>query len=141
VHTTIYHKALSYYFKMEWERAGEAFSQRLADIVVEGRQIAVEDYYAAIAEQSRLAALFDAAMAAQYDIIISASAVDEAPVGLDAPDPLDHSLIWTMCHAPTMTLPLLRGPNGLPLGVQIAARRFDDYKLFKFASLLDEFHE
>lgn len=139
VHRTIYHKALSYYFKMEWERAGAAFSQQLADIVVEGRQIPADDYYAAIAEQTRLSTLLDEQLAQRFDVIISAAAADEAPVGLDAPDPMDHSLIWTMCHAPSMTLPLLRGPNGLPLGVQITARRFDDYKLIKFATLLDGF--
>lgn len=139
VHRTIYHKALSYYFKMEWERAGETFSQRLADIVVEGRQISAEDYYAAIAEQTRIAALLDGLLEERFDIVISASATDEAPTGLDTPDPMDHSLIWTMCHAPAMTLPLLRGLNDLPLGVQITARRFDDYKLLKFASLLDGF--
>ena len=139
VHRTIYHKALSYYFKMEWERAGETFSQKLADIVIDGRQISAEDYYAAISEQTRLAALLDGLLEQRFDIVISAAAADEAPIGLDAPDPLDHSLIWTMCHAPSMTLPLLRGPNDLPLGVQITARRFDDYKLLKFASLLDEF--
>ena len=139
VHRIIYHKALSYYFKMEWERAGAAFSQQLADIVVEGRQISVEAYYSAIAEQTRLSAFLDEQLAQRYDIIISAAAADEAPVGHNTPDPLDHSLIWTMCHAPSMTLPLLSGPNGLPLGVQITARRFDDYKLIKFATLLDGF--
>lgn len=137
VHQKIYHKALSYYFKMEWERAGAAFSEQLANIVVEGRQISAEDYYAAIAEQTRLAVLLDGQLAQRFDVIISAAAADEAPVGVDAPDPLDHSLIWTMCHAPSMTLPLLQGPNGLPIGIQITARRFDDYKLLKFASILD----
>lgn len=139
VHRTIYHKALSYYFKMEWERAGAAFSQLLADIIVEGRQICVEDYEGALAEQSRLARQFDQLLDQRFDVLLCPSAADVAPVGLDAPDPEDHSLIWTMCYAPTMSLPLLQGDRGLPLGVQIVARRFDDYKLLKFAKFLDGF--
>jgi Asp-tRNA(Asn)/Glu-tRNA(Gln) amidotransferase A subunit family amidase len=139
VHRTIYHKALSYYFKMEWERAGEAFSQLLADIVVEGRQIAVEDYVAALGEQARLAKQFDRMLEQRFDVLLCPSAADVAPVGIDAPDPADYSLIWTMCYAPTMSLPLCHDDHGLPIGVQIVARRFDDYKLLKFAELLDEF--
>jgi Asp-tRNA(Asn)/Glu-tRNA(Gln) amidotransferase A subunit family amidase len=30
----------------------------------------------------------------------------------------------------------LRAKNGLPLGVQIVARRYDDYKLLAFAKML-----
>jgi Asp-tRNA(Asn)/Glu-tRNA(Gln) amidotransferase A subunit family amidase len=139
VHRTIYHKALSYYFKMEWERAGDAFSQLLADIIVEGRQIPVDDYQAAIGQQTRLAGIFDRFLAEKFDVLLCPAAADEAPVGVQAPDPLDHTLIWTMCYAPAMALPLLHGASGLPIGAQIVARRFDDYKLLKFAEVLDEY--
>jgi len=37
--------------------------------------------------------------------------------------------MWTLMHGPTMTLPVATGPNGMPVGVQIAARVGDDAAL------------
>jgi Asp-tRNA(Asn)/Glu-tRNA(Gln) amidotransferase A subunit family amidase len=33
-------------------------------------------------------------------------------------------------HVPVVTLPVFKGPNGLPIGAQLIARRNDDRKLF-----------
>ena len=38
--------------------------------------------------------------------------------------------IWTALHTPTMTLPTHRGPNDLPVGIQLVAQRYDDERLF-----------
>jgi Asp-tRNA(Asn)/Glu-tRNA(Gln) amidotransferase A subunit family amidase len=41
-----------------------------------------------------------------------------------------------MCGATAMTLPLLNGSAGLPVGLQIVARKYSDYKLLAFARRL-----
>jgi NCS1 family nucleobase:cation symporter-1 len=41
--------------------------------------------------------------------------------------------IWTTLHAPSVTIPVFKGPNGLPVGAQVIARRNDDRKLFAAA--------
>jgi Asp-tRNA(Asn)/Glu-tRNA(Gln) amidotransferase A subunit family amidase len=33
-------------------------------------------------------------------------------------------------HTPTMTLPTHRGPNNLPVGIQLVAQRYGDDRLF-----------
>ncbi len=137
VHETIYRRALAYYFKLEWAKSRDQFSDVLAAMIEGGLAIPVEDYHTATREQSRLAGLMDEALT-RYDVVISPATADEAPIGLDAPDVDDHNLIWTMCHLPSMTLPLLKGSTGLPVGIQIAARRFDDYIALDFADYLDK---
>jgi Asp-tRNA(Asn)/Glu-tRNA(Gln) amidotransferase A subunit family amidase len=58
-------------------------------------------------------------------------------VGLDALDRPDNCLVWTLCGAPTLTLPRFTGPEGLPFGLQLVARRFDDYRLLDLARRLE----
>jgi Asp-tRNA(Asn)/Glu-tRNA(Gln) amidotransferase A subunit family amidase len=135
IHETIYNKSVSYYFRMEWERAREKFSPRLNQMIEAGQEIAPKAYVAALAEQTRLAQLFDQSLA-PFDVVVCPSTADEAPIGRDTPDPPDHCLIFTMCYAPTISVPVLRGTTGLPLGAQIVSRRFNDYILLAFADLV-----
>ena len=68
-----------------------------------------------------------------YDVLLAPSASGEAPIGLNATGNASHCLIWTSTHVPCMTLPLFRGPNGLPVGAQLIAKRNDDRLLFEVA--------
>ena len=36
-------------------------------------------------------------------------------------------------HVPSVTLPVFKGPNGLPIGAQLVAKRSDDRRLFAAA--------
>jgi Asp-tRNA(Asn)/Glu-tRNA(Gln) amidotransferase A subunit family amidase len=66
-----------------------------------------------------------------YDALLVPSAAGEAPVGLNATGNANHCLIWTSTHVPCMTLPLFKGPNGLPVGAQLIAARNNDRLLFE----------
>jgi aspartyl-tRNA(Asn)/glutamyl-tRNA(Gln) amidotransferase subunit A len=50
-------------------------------------------------------------------------------------NPIFNSL-WTYCGTPSITLPLMEGANGLPLGVQLVGRRGDDARLLRTARWL-----
>jgi amidase len=67
------------------------------------------------------------------DVLLTAAASDEAPVGLDKTGDASFCLIWTTTHVPSVTLPVFRGPHGLPVGVQLVARRNADRALFAAA--------
>jgi amidase len=41
--------------------------------------------------------------------------------------------IWTALHTPAITLPTHRGPNDLPVGIQLVAQRYDDDRLLATA--------
>ena len=135
VHAVIYDCALAYYFKPEWAAKPKLFSDRLAAMIERGLRTPPVQYQKALAGQVRLARAFDAAIQS-VDVLLSPSTAGEAPIGLDTIDPPDTCLIWTLCGAPAMSLPLLQGPNGLPVGVQAVARRFADYPLIEFARFI-----
>lgn len=133
IHETIYRRSLCYYFRMEWESGKHDFSPGLGAMIEGGTKINFTQYEDALRAQASLAREFDA-LAASFDVVLCPSTADEAPIGLDAPDIADHCLLFTMCHAPALSLPLLRGTTGLPVGLQVAARRFDDHNVLQFAA-------
>ena len=69
-----------------------------------------------------------------YDAVIAPSAAGEAPkFGGGTGDPV-FCTIWTLCGLPSLTLPLLVGENGLPVGVQLIGAAEEDDRLLRTAS-------
>lgn len=69
----------------------------------------------------------------KHDVLLAAAAPGEAPVGWD---PVPHPwvyMMWTTMHVPSVTLPVFKGPAGLPIGAQLIARRQHDRRLFAAA--------
>ena len=60
------------------------------------------------------------------DIILSPPAPGEAPRGLEATGDPAFNRVWTLLQLPCLTVPAGFGPNGLPVGVQLAARSGQD---------------
>ncbi|MPZ44186.1 MAG: amidase [Betaproteobacteria bacterium] len=68
-----------------------------------------------------------------YDVLLTPAAAGEAPIGLESTGYTGFCTLWTSTHVPAVTVPALQGPNGLPIGVQLIARRDCDRELFRFA--------
>lgn len=64
------------------------------------------------------------------DVLLTPAAAGEAPLGLNETGTAVFCAIWTTAHVPSLTLPLFTGPNGLPIGAQLVARRSADRELF-----------
>ena len=67
---------------------------------------------------------------ADYDVLLTAAAFGEAPVGWKAFVGAPVFMMWTALHVPSITLPVFKGPNGMPIGAQLVARRHEDRALF-----------
>jgi Asp-tRNA(Asn)/Glu-tRNA(Gln) amidotransferase A subunit family amidase len=78
-----------------------------------------------------LDAIFD-----EHDAILTPAAPGEAPRGLDSTGNPAFCTIWTYLGTPAVTLPLMQGENGMPLGVQLVARRGNDARLLRTANWL-----
>ena len=79
--------------------------------------------------------LFDALFPG-FDAVLSPAAQGEAPVGRqDTGNPVFNSM-WTLLHVPCIGIPCTRGPNGMPVGVQIIGPRFGDAALLEVAALV-----
>jgi Asp-tRNA(Asn)/Glu-tRNA(Gln) amidotransferase A subunit family amidase len=135
VHATLYDRTLAYYFKREFTMH-ELVSPIMYEIIRHGQEISAEQYQQALRDQERLAASMDALLS-EYDVIVSLSTAGAAPLREEREIP-DAALIWTLTHLPVVSVPAFESPDGLPFGVQIAARRYNDYLLFKFVEHLRE---
>jgi Asp-tRNA(Asn)/Glu-tRNA(Gln) amidotransferase A subunit family amidase len=73
---------------------------------------------------------------AGYDAVLTPATPSEAPVGLQSTGSPIFCTIWTLCGVPALSMPLLHGGDGLPLGVQLVAPRGDDARLLRTARWL-----
>jgi Asp-tRNA(Asn)/Glu-tRNA(Gln) amidotransferase A subunit family amidase len=74
-----------------------------------------------------------ASVVEDYDVLLTASATGEAPVGLNTTGNASNCLIWTSLHVPTVTMPVFKGPHGLPVGAQVIGKANSDRALFAAA--------
>ena len=131
VHEQIYHKALSYYFKIERE-AGDDFSPIMREIFAVGDQVSADTYRRDLEQLPLLRERFSVA-AADIDLLCVASTASTAPLRGQTELP-DTSRFWTMLHVPTLSLPLfVDDTSRLPYGVQlVGTRKFSEPLLFRF---------
>lgn len=134
-HRSIMEADLAASFAREFESGREQLSPTLRAQIERGRQVSAVDYRHAIERIPSLLAHFDE-LFAEFDAIVTPATLGTAPAGLASTgDPLMCTL-WTLAGLPAVSLPLLSGANGLPLGVQLVGARGDDARLLRTASWL-----
>lgn len=102
-----------------------------------GEGIAAADYIKAIEFRDTIGAALDR-MFDGYDVLITAGATGEAPEGLGSTGNAAFQKMWTLLGVPTVTLPLLKGPAGLPIGLQVVGRYGHDGDLLRHARWIEE---
>ncbi|MEE8187899.1 MAG: amidase [Kiloniellales bacterium] len=134
-HRTIMCADLAKSFAGYYERGKDRLTDTLCQMIEEGQKTTAVDYNKAVdwreALNDGLDGVFD-----RYDAIITPATTGEAPAGLDSTGSPIFNSLWTYCGTPAITLPLMEGPNGLPLGVQLVSRRGDDARLLRTARWL-----
>ncbi|KAK5674657.1 hypothetical protein LTS10_012658 [Elasticomyces elasticus] len=89
---------------------------------------------------ARLRPVFDE-LASKYDIIITPSVVDEAPLGLENTGDMSFCSMWTILHVPAINLVGFQGANGLPIGLTAVGPRYTDRKLLHVAKAIGNVFE
>jgi Asp-tRNA(Asn)/Glu-tRNA(Gln) amidotransferase A subunit family amidase len=122
-------------FELEYERGREQLSASLRGQIERGRAVTAVAYRQALARIPVLLESFETVFE-HYDALLTPATLGTAPAGLASTgDPLMCTL-WTFLGMPAISLPLLHGENGLPLGVQLVGRRGDDARLLRTAAWL-----
>lgn len=98
----------------------------------EGRAISSRAYDGAIATTREVMRQLDGVFG-DADVILSPSAPGEAPMGLHGTGDPAFNRTWSQLQLPCLTLPAGTGPNGMPVGVQLAARTGQDALLLAVA--------
>jgi Asp-tRNA(Asn)/Glu-tRNA(Gln) amidotransferase A subunit family amidase len=68
-----------------------------------------------------------------FDVAVTLATAGEAPLRHVEEAP-DSALMWTLAQLPAVSAPVFRSPRGLPFGLQLVARRYNDPLLLKFVA-------
>ncbi len=137
LHRIIMEADLARSFNREYTTGRDQLSPILLTMIERGRQVLAMDYNNAVAAIPTLYEAFEP-LFEWHDTIITPATIGEAPEGLEATGSPIFCTIWTLCGMPSITLPLLQGEAGMPLGVQLVGRRGGDAALLRTARWLVE---
>jgi Asp-tRNA(Asn)/Glu-tRNA(Gln) amidotransferase A subunit family amidase len=132
---TIMEAEMAANFAAEWERGRDKLSPQLRALLERGRDARAFDYQTALARIAPLNEGF-AEIFERCDAILTPSAPGTAPKGLDSTGDPAFCTLWTLCGMPAVSLPLMKGENGLPMGVQLVGPRSADARLLRTARWL-----
>jgi Asp-tRNA(Asn)/Glu-tRNA(Gln) amidotransferase A subunit family amidase len=122
-------------YRHDYEQGRERMSDSLRAQIERGRLVTAIDYNDAVDRIDAVAAAFDE-LFIRYDAILTASTAGTAPKGLESTGSPAFCTLWTFAGMPAVTLPLMRGEDGLPLGVQLVGVKGDDARLLRTARWL-----
>ena len=117
----------------------DRYSQKTIDLIKRGQVISKESLTDALSGREKLKTkLIDAMDSYGIDLWISPSSTGPAPMGIESTGDPIMNLPWTHSGLPTINLPAGKSNNGLPLGMQVAARWYEDEFLISWGGTIDE---
>ena len=121
----------------EFDEHREMLSPLLRDYLQGTRDITATAYEAAqgVATQARVQAQ---AWWQGFDVLLTPSAPDQAPVGYATTGPSTFNRLWTLLGVPCISVPGLVGDNGAPMGLQLIAPLGADARLLAVARQLEQ---
>ncbi len=128
LHTKIYYKSLSYYFKRE-KKLGYKLSNLIKKIINKGEKISNDEFKDSILKQNYLIEKFDRIIS-NFDLVITPGTSGVAPK-IKEIEKNDSALIWTFLHIPSIFSPIFKGPKELPFGVQFIGKKWNDLQIIK----------
>lgn len=115
-------------FEYEWTHHRDALSESFRSLVEKGLAVSATERTEVMAVLEQCRAQFPD-LFAPGEVILTPSAVGEAPLGLHSTGDSVFNRTWTTLHVPCLTVPVTDGPHGLPLGVQFVDPRRDEASL------------
>jgi Asp-tRNA(Asn)/Glu-tRNA(Gln) amidotransferase A subunit family amidase len=120
----------------DFVQSGKLMSDLLTRVIERGQDLSAADFLEACRVRDRLRKEYDV-LATLYDAIVTLAAPGTAPLFTERSGNPIFSTIWTLVGAPTITLPLLRNAEGMPIGVQLVGRLRGDAGLLSVAAWLE----
>jgi Asp-tRNA(Asn)/Glu-tRNA(Gln) amidotransferase A subunit family amidase len=112
-----------------WDRHRDQLSPQMRRYIENGHAISRDEYVVGMKRLDECRALLGPVFET-FDVLLVPCVPGEAPQGLSATGDPKLQAIWTALHTPSMTLPTHRGPNNLPVGIQLVGQRYEDDRLF-----------
>jgi Asp-tRNA(Asn)/Glu-tRNA(Gln) amidotransferase A subunit family amidase len=140
LHRVLMEADLALSFTIEYERGRSQLSGILREMIERGQKVLATEYNSALGKVPVLnGALED--LFRHYDAILTPATAGQAPQGLQSTGSPIFCTLWTLCGAPAVSLPLLKGVTGLPMGVQLVGQKGNDGRLLRMANWLIKYLE
>ena len=123
-------------FAWEHVRHPGELSPNFREILERGARVTLGDYEGAIRFSEECRARFVGVLN-KVDMLITLSATDEAPEGQNTTGSPALNTAWTLLRGPCVSLPMLKGAKGLPIGIQLVGTQFSDSTLLNAARWLE----
>ncbi|MBH68177.1 MAG: hypothetical protein CMM58_07480 [Rhodospirillaceae bacterium] len=121
----------------EYDHYPERLTRFYRDSIATGKAIS-KSSLASAKKEADAARIFQAGVFEKVDVILTISAGDEAPRGLNfTGDPL-FNRVWTLLGWPCLSLPIGVGRQGLPVGAQLVGPMGLDAKMLGAAAWLEK---
>lgn len=114
------------------DRGGGRLGEGPRAAIEEGRAISAVDYLSALDWREVLFTGVERIFE-RYEVIATPAVAGEPPASGGTADNAAFCILWTLFGLPVVSLPLLEGPNRLPVGVQLVGRRGHDGRLLRTA--------
>ena len=134
-HGTIMEADLARSFEQEYANGKDKLSSILREMIERGQKVLAIDYNRALSRIPEYNRALDKVFE-WHDAILTPATTGVAPLGLESTGSPIFCTLWTLCGMPAITIPILQGLNGLPLGVQLVGSKGDDARLLRTARWL-----
>ena len=120
-----------------WRTVSELISPGLREWLVRGYSLSADKYLSRIEAVQRMRMAFPAVIG-DFDAAIAPVAAGEAPKDLSNTGNPKFCLSWTTIGVPAISVPALKGPACMPVGVQVIGRRGCDLETLRAAQWLGD---
>ncbi len=136
IHDTIVSAELARNAAALYARSKENLSSKLCEGIESGQKVLAHDYLLSLDWQNLIRTGLEEVFE-RYDAIVTTASLGQAPPIETTGDPL-FCRLWTLYGGPAVSLPLLAGKDGLPIGAQLIGRYGEDGRLLRTARWLLE---
>ena len=133
VHLTIHEYEFCQNLAAEIKDRRDQFSDTLQPAIDRGQNITLTEYEDALAVRASAIEFF-AKHFNEFDAILAPSATGEAPLLTEGTGDPVYCRLASLAGLPSLTLPLLLGESGLPVGVQLVGGVEEDDRLMRTAA-------
>jgi Asp-tRNA(Asn)/Glu-tRNA(Gln) amidotransferase A subunit family amidase len=137
-HRTVMEAEMAANLEPLWLAGKNKLSEKLGALIERGREVRAVDHQRVLRRIPLAVEALDELFRERYDAILTPPALGTAPKGLTSTGDPAFCSIWTLLGMPAITLPLMQGENGLPLGVQLVGRKGYDARLLRTARWLEK---
>jgi len=134
-HQIIHETDMSYAFSDYYAKSKNKLGKKLVEAIERGLKYKASEYVEACENREYLYKLFEETFQ-DYHAILTPATTGVAPKTLKQTGSPEFCTIWTYLGMPALSLPLLEGEGGMPLGIQIVGEKFDDARLMRTSNWL-----